>query len=76
MYSSVHINESKVLHRTEVTYFLTFPKTDYFETKPLKNIVALFVTLLLTPLKQKLVDYSLHNLSYKFLVKTLLGPFS
>ena len=43
-------------------------KNDYFDTKSLTMskqymIVAPFITLILTPLEQKLVDYSLHNQS-------------
>ena len=39
-----------------------FLKTDYFDKKKLfKNVIAPFISLLLTPLKQKLMDYSLQN---------------
>ena len=40
------------------------------------DIVAPFITLLLTPLDQILVDHSLHNLHFRFLQESILGPFS
>ena len=58
-YSSVHNNDSKVLHKTEVTLFLTACrslKTYCFDEK-FKDIIALFIVLLLTPSRQKLVHY-------------------
>ena len=44
-----------------------FPKTKVFDKKLFNDIIALFITLLLTPLEQKLVDNILHNRSFKFL---------
>ena len=39
-------------------------------------IVALFITLLLAPFEQTLVDCSFHNWSLKFLQKSIFWPFS
>ena len=57
----VLINESRVLHKAEVT----FPKNRIFSYKPFTNIVASFITLLLTPLEEKMVYYSLPQLVIK-----------
>ena len=43
--------------------------------KTVQDIKAPFITLLLTPLKQKLVDFSIQNQSLKFLKKSNFGPF-
>ena len=48
-------------------------KTDHLATNFLKNIVASFITLLLTPLEQKLVHYSLPSRSLKFIQNPILG---
>ena len=40
------------------------------------NAVVPLITLLLTPLVLKFVNYSLYNPSLKFLQKTIFGPFS
>ena len=63
-------------YSTEETWFLTtFLKHRLFWYKIFENIVALFITLLLTPLEQKLIDYSLHNWFLKFLQKSIFEPF-
>ena len=71
-YSLVHINESKLLHKTSFLTAWCSLKTDYFDTTSL----APFITLLLTPLKQKLVDYLLHNMSLHVLKKSIFGLFT
>ena len=61
-YSSVHINESKVLHKTAVAFFLTASrslKNDCFGKS--KYILAPLITPLSTPMEQKLFDYTLYN---------------
>ena len=57
----VLINESRVLHKAEVTFL----KNRIFSYQPFTNIVASFITLLLTPLEEKMVYYSLPQLVIK-----------
>ena len=46
-----------------------FLKDQLLWQKPLKNIIAPFITRILTHLEPKLVDYALQNRSLKFLGK-------
>ena len=62
MYKKRHYYESKVLHNNEVIEFSAAycsVKAYYFLYEFALNVVDGLIMLLLTPLKQKLIDYSL-----------------
>ena len=64
----VHIHEPQILYETKLTYFLTAHrplKTNYL-INLFHDVIALFKTLLLTPCKEKLVHYILHNQRLNF----------
>ena len=54
----------------------SFPFNLRIAQKTFHIIAAPFITLLLTPIEQELVEYWLQNWSSKFLQKSIFGPFS
>ena len=65
----------KVLHKTEVTEFLTFPKILLLSCKLFRNRIALFKTLVSILCKQNLVDYEFQVKRLNFFSKCDFNEF-